>query len=168
VRFLEGPPLWRAVDEGVISKAALDAAFSAVPKSGRPDMREDKAAGLFLFEYVDGFTGAVLYLGCVGGTSIGLKLRGRAKPIATAFDERTEPRYPHFAYLLKAIERMVHTGTPTYPVERTLLTSGILDRALNSRAQGGKPLETPELAIMYQPADYPHAPHVDLQAPATT
>jgi len=162
VRFLEGPALWKVVDEGVISRAALDAAFAAVPKSGQPDMRQDKQAGLFLFEYVDGLTGAVLYLGCVGGTAIGLQLRGHAKPVATAFDERTEPRYPHFAYLLKAIERMVHTGKPTYPVERTLLTSGILDRALNSRAQGGKRLETPELEVTYQPVDYSHAPHVDL------
>ncbi len=162
VRFLEGPALWRAVDDGVISKQALEAAFAAVPKSGQPDMRQDKQAGLFLFEYVDGFTGAVLYLTCVGGTSIGVKLKGKPQPIATAFDERTEPRYPHFAYLLKAIELMVHTGQPTYPVERTLLTSGILDHALNSRAQGGKRLETPELEIKYQPVDYPHAPQVDL------
>ncbi len=163
VQFLEGPALWRAVDDGVISTAALNAAFAAVPKSGQPDMRQDKDAGLFLFEYVDGFIGAVLYLGCVAGTSIGLQLKGQANPLATAFDERTEPRYPHFAYLLKAIERMVHTGKPTYPVERTLLTSGILDRALNSRVLGGKRLDTPELAIQYQPVDYAHAPHVDLQ-----
>jgi len=165
VRFLEGPALWKAVDEGVISRAALDAAFAAVPKSGQPDMRQDKQAGLFLFEYVDGFTGAVLYLGCVGGTAIGLQLKGHAKPIGTVFDERTEPRFPHFAYLLKALERMIHTGKPTYPVERTLLTSGILDRALNSRAQGGQRLDTPELEITYQPVDYPHAPNVDLLVP---
>jgi hypothetical protein len=162
VRFLEGPALWKAIDEGVISQVALEAAFAAVPKDGHPDIRQDKDAGLFLFEYVDGFTGAVLHLDCVQGTSVGIKLKGRPQPLATAFDERTEPRYPHFAYLLKAIEKMIYTGRPTYPVERTLLTSGILDRALNSRAQSGKRLETPELLISYQPADYPHAPHVDL------
>lgn len=162
VRFLEGPALWKAVDEGVISQTVLDVAFAAVPKSGQSDMRQDSEAGLFLFEYVDGFTGAVLYLGCARGTSIGLKLRGQTEPIATTFDERTEPRYPHFAYLLKAIETMIYSGKPTYPVERTLLTSGILDRALNSRAQGGRRLETPELKIAYEPVDYAHAPHVSL------
>lgn len=167
VRFLEGPSLWRAIDDGAISKVALDAAFAAVPKTGQPDMRQDKQAGLFLFDYIDGFTGAVLYLSCVGGTSIGIKLKGKSDPLSTAFDERTEPRYPHFAYLLKAIETMIYTGRPTYPVERTLLTSGVLDRALHSRSQQGKRLETPELEIRYQPVAYPHAPHIDLMAPVT-
>jgi hypothetical protein len=165
VRLLEGPALWRAIDDGVVSKPALEAAFDVVTKTGQPDMRQDKDAALLLFEYIDGFTGALLHLQCVAGTSIGLTLKGRSQPMATAFNELTEPRFPHFAYLLKAIETMIHTGRPTYPIERTYLTGGILDRALNSRARGGQRLETPELAIEYQPVDYPHAPHVDLFAP---
>jgi hypothetical protein len=162
VQFLSGPAMWKVVDDGTVSQAALDAAFAVVPKQGQPDLRRDDQAGLFLFEYTDGLVGAVFMLGCVQGTAIGLKLKGRSTPIATAFDERTKPRHPHFAYLLKAIERMMHTGRPTYPVERTLLTSGILDRALTSRANGSRQLDTPELAIAYEPVDYPHAPHVDL------
>lgn len=165
VRFLEGEAIWKAVDAGAVSRKALDAAFEAVPKSGSPDIRKDKEAGLFLFEYADGLSGAVFMLGCVQGTSIGIELKGRPEPIATAFDERTTPRHPHFAYLLKAVERMFHTGQPTYPVERTLLTSGILDRVLTSRVEGGRWLMTPELEIAYTPAMYPHAPHVDLLAP---
>jgi hypothetical protein len=165
VRFLEGDAIWNAVDAGAVSKKALEAAFEAVPKSGKPDIRSDKQAGLFLFDYIDGLSGAIFMLGCVQGTSIGIVRKGHEEPIATAFDERTTPRHPHFAYLLKAVEKMFHTGKPTYPVERTLLTSGILDRVLTSRSEGGRWIMTPELGIEYVSANYPHAPHVDLLAP---
>lgn len=167
VRFLQGEEMWAAVDAGIVAQDLLDAALRVVPKSGQPDVRQDRDAGLFLFDYLDGFQGAVFMLGCVQGTAIGIRLADQAQPLATAFDERTEPHYPHFAYLLKAIERMVHTGQPTYPVERTLLTGGILDAALRSRAQGGPSLETPHLAIRYRPVAYPFAQQVDLNMPPT-
>jgi hypothetical protein len=47
------------------------------------------------------------------------------------------------------IEKMFESGQATYPVERTLLTSGTLDFALESRFQGYKKLETPELNVRY-------------------
>ena len=126
-------------------------------------MRKSEDAALFLFQYADGLVGSIVMLPTfAAGTAVGIKLKGQSQPIGVRFDERTEPRYPHFAWLLKGIERMVHTGRPVYPVERTLLTSGILDRALTSLAEGQKKLDTPELAIHYDPVDYPHAPQPDL------
>lgn len=162
VQYLDGDAMWNVLDEGLVSPDLFNAALAAVPKVRQGDVRDDPDAGLFLFRYNDGFLGALFMLQSVNRTSVALKLKGQAKPVATQFEERTEPAHPHFAYLLKGIERMIHTGRPSYPVERTLLTTGILDRALTSRFQDGKKLDTPELAIRYQPVAYPHAPHPDL------
>jgi hypothetical protein len=165
VQCLRGEAMWKAIDDGAVAKDLLDAALAVLPHHKDGDFRKDESSALFLFQYADGLPGAVLMLPTfVGGTSVALRLKGRSKPIATRFEERTEPHYPHFAYLLKAIERMVHSGRPSYPVERTLLTSGILDRALTSLAEGQKRLATPELAIEYKPADYPHAPEPKLDS----
>jgi hypothetical protein len=164
VQFLHGPDLWNAVDSGVVRQDVLDAAYAVVPKLNDRGMRADDQAALFLFEYADGLLAAQFMFQTVGRTAVALKLKGQRQPLATSFEERTMPSYPHFAYLLKAIERMMHTGRPSYPVERVLLTSGILDRALTSRLLGGEKLQTPELAITYQPVDYPHAPRPDLLA----
>jgi hypothetical protein len=164
VQCLQGDAMWQAVDDK-IPQDVLAAALAVTPKRDGVEMRGSRGATLFLFQYRDGLLGSILMLPAFSaGTAVAVRVRGQTQPIATRFDERTEPRYPHFAYLLKAIERMVHTGRPTYPVERTLLTSGILDRALTSLADGQKRLETPELAIRYQPVDYPNAPEPQLNA----
>jgi hypothetical protein len=165
VRCLQGKAMWEAIDDGTVAREVLGAALAVTPHRDGAEIRKSPGATLFLFQYADGLLGSVLMLpGFAAGTSVALRVKGKSQVVATRFDERTEPRYPHFAYLLKAIERMVHTGQPSYPVERTLLTSGVLDRVLTSLDGGQKRIDTPELAIQYQPADYPHAPRPDLQA----
>ena len=46
---------------------------------------------------------------------------------------------------------MFLTGKAPYPVERTLLTTGLTAAGVESLFAGQKRLETPHLAIRYQP-----------------
>ncbi|MBM4005144.1 MAG: hypothetical protein FJ295_17955 [Planctomycetes bacterium] len=162
VQCLQGREMWQALDDRLVSQEAFDAAFALV-KSQPDQLRQRDDSALFLFQYADGLLGAIFMLPVIAhGISVAVKLKGERKILATRFEERAEPRHPHFAYLLKGIERMMHMGRPSYPIERTYLSSGILDRALTSRSQQQKRLRTPELAIRYQPVDYPHAPLPDL------
>jgi hypothetical protein len=48
------------------------------------------------------------------------------------------------------IEQFVLTGKSALPIERTLLTSGLVVAGVDSLA-AGKRLDTPQLAIAYQP-----------------
>ena len=44
----------------------------------------------------------------------------------------------------------MHTGKAPWPVERTLLTSGLVDECLQSQMEGGARRETPHLDIKYE------------------
>lgn len=168
VECLEGEAIWQAVDQGRASGALLQRALEVVPTESGVDLRTLRGddVALLLFQYRDGPLGALFMLaGYAQGIGVAAELKNRPAPVAAYAEERAEPRYPHFACLTKGIEQMVLWGKPVYPVERTLLSGGILDRALHSKEQQGKRLETPELAISYQPVDYPFGDGIDLADP---
>ena len=56
-----------------------------------------------------------------------------------------------FSPLTNNMEKMFLTGKATYPVERTLLTTGLTAAGVDSLAAGQTRLNTPHLAIRYQP-----------------
>jgi hypothetical protein len=47
------------------------------------------------------------------------------------------------------IEELFATGKAPYPVERTLIVSGMLESCLTSKIQDHKRLETPHLNVRY-------------------
>ncbi|HTE20819.1 MAG TPA: hypothetical protein VK689_20835 [Armatimonadota bacterium] len=69
--------------------------------------------------------------------------------LATEFYLQNSPPHSHFSYLSLNVEQMFLTGKATYPVERTLLTTGVLEAALESRYQGHVRVETPYLDVRY-------------------
>jgi hypothetical protein len=55
-----------------------------------------------------------------------------------------------FNPLARHIEELVLTGQTPYPVERTLLTSGMVIGGVESLAQGGVAYETPKMGVAYR------------------
>lgn len=167
VQCLRGPAMWKALDEGRWSKKLLDAVLPIVPAHAKEDVRKatskDKEAAVFLIEYRDGFKAAVavlngwIYDGPGGSFIFGGQIKGKDKPVATQFYTQEPDPYAHFIFLLKAIDNMIQTGHPPYPIERTLLTTGILDAIMTSAHEKERVVETPHLAIAYKPTDWPFA-----------
>ena len=63
-----------------------------------------------------------------------------------------------FNPLVHHIETLFKTGTPPYPVERTLLTTGVLAAAVDSLHEGQKRIDTPDLrrrAVLVPSANRP-------------
>jgi hypothetical protein len=153
----------KLLEDGTIRRDLLEAALERSHSDRQAwDSLPIPETAIFVIQYADGLRVPILMLNDrARAITVAYQTRG-GPAIATRAEERPEPRYPHFAYLLKGIETMIWTGQPTYPVERTLLSAGLLDRFLVCRKNPGMPRLTPELAIAYKPVDYPHAPHIDL------
>jgi hypothetical protein len=167
VTAVQGDALWQAERDGKWSRPLLEAALAAMPDKPQ-DKLEDKlrdTAAFYLVEHRDGLnTTVAMANGIAKHFAVALKLRGRPDPLAICFRMEEEAPYGHFAYLLHAIEEMIHTGKPSYPVERTLLATGVLDAAMHSLAEGGKRLATPELDMRYEAVDWPFADRLKLGA----
>jgi hypothetical protein len=167
VQCLQAEAMWQALDQGRWSKRLLEAALALVPAHAAGDIRELTArtqdAAVFLIEYRDGLKAAVampngwVHEGDGGAFVFAGQLKGQDKPAATHFYLQQPDPFAHFAYLVKAIDATIQTGHAVYPVERTLLTTGILDAAMTSKFEQHRRVETPHLAIRYHPTDWPFA-----------
>lgn len=159
VQAVQGDAIEQALAAGRWSEDLFAAAVATTPPpaGGHPKKMSDKTV-FYLIEYRDGLKAAVaMETGMAPQFAFAGRLGGEPQPAATCFRLQDGKPYGHFAFLVQAIDQMIHTGKPSYPVERTLLTTGVLDALLHSHAAGGKPVETPELDIRYEPVDWPFA-----------
>jgi hypothetical protein len=158
IRTLGGEEIAKGLERGDWSEELLKAALAVSPGSPALDLKKLTQGAFYQIEYRDGLKATVAMAnGVAREFAFAARLKGEKDPVATWYQLDEERPYAHFALLLRAIEHMIHTGKPAYPVERTLLSTGVLDVALHSLAEGGKRHETPELNIKYQPADWPFA-----------
>ena len=151
VQCLRGKDAWDAAGAGQWDRTLLDAALAAVPGKRRGKVEEaDRDALVYLVEYADGLQG-VAYLSPrhVREFAFAGRVKGSARPRACWF-ELPLPQRDHFSFLVGNVARMMVSGKPSYPVERTLLTTGMLAFLIDSKAAGHKRLPTPELALEYR------------------
>jgi hypothetical protein len=158
VTYLEGNAVWQAARAGRWSRELAEAGCAAIRhKRGQALEEIFPNPALFLIEYRDGFRGSVLMRTIGAGDletfAYAARIDGEIHACEVFLPE--EP-HAHFSYLSLNVEEMMITGQPTWPVERTLLTTGVLEAALESRYRGHVRLETPYLNIQYR--SFQHIP----------
>ncbi|MFT5466714.1 MAG: hypothetical protein ACI8UO_001814 [Verrucomicrobiales bacterium] len=103
----------------------------------------------YRFEYRDGLRATMLLMnGLVGDFTFAAKLKGEAKPLSTLFHLPPVPNVVYSAALMSKAEETFMTGKAPYPVERTLLTGGLVEAGCQSLVKGER-LETPHLKVEY-------------------
>ncbi len=169
VTCLKGAAVWEAAQQGAWPRDLADAALARIDDKPAGTMEDLTPEPLLVrVEYRDGFTGYILML-----TNYVQHFAYAARPVtggvvSTLFRLASPQPYPHFSYLSLNIEEMFVTGKPSYPVERTLLTTGVLEAALDSRHQGSVRIETPHLDVRYRaPESIPWRPHDPRPGPAS-
>ena len=167
VQLIEGDAVWKAGEEGRWSKELLVSALSrsdspmgATVTDGRTqDMvangeirRITPHPAAYFIEYRDGLKATLLMVdGALKDYVFAARLKGAKAPVSTQFFLSPVPNVTYSACLVDKIEEMITTGVAPYPVERTLIVSGMLESCLTSKVQGNSRLETPHLSVRYSP-----------------
>lgn len=111
----------------------------------------------YRFEYADGLKATMLLMnGLVNDFTFAARLKGQADPLSTLFYLPPVPNVVYSAALMSKVERMFETGKATYPVERTLLTTGLVEAGMKSLANQQQRIETPHLNVRYQVTPQSH------------
>jgi hypothetical protein len=153
VRCLEGPAVWEAQRQGAFDEKLLRAALDRLerpPPAEKPLAELVPQPVLWTIEYDDGLKASVLTLNDAVGQWAAAWRDGDDRISSTLFWTQEERPLMHFTYLVQGIDEMVHTGRASWPAERTLLTSGVLDALLISKKESHRLLETPHLKFAYR------------------
>ena len=155
VQCLAGDAVWDAMDKGLYDPKVFQAAWDSLPGDrGEPRLRKSVPEPIaFILEYADGLRAFILELnGAVGQWTGAWRYRDSGKIESAQFYTQEARPGMHFTLLLNGIEKMILSGEPSWPVERTLMSSGALDALLQSRLDGGRRHQTPHLQFSYQSA----------------
>ena len=173
---IRGDAVWKAMESGSWANGGwdpklFDACLSRTQTLAQPatfshryptpaQIREwVKEPVAYRFEYADGVKATMLLMnGLVGDFTFAARIKGQAEPLSMLFYLPPVPNVVYSAELMSKAEETFMTGKAPYPIERTLLTTGLVEAGVRSLGTGQKRLETPHLAIRYQaPKESTHA-----------
>jgi hypothetical protein len=167
VRGLRGESVWKAMDVGNWDAGGFEirlfeACLCRSQTLAQPETFSDryptpsqmrewvKSPAAYRIEYSDGTKASMLLLnGLVGDFTFAARLKGNPEPLSTLFYLPPNPNVVYSAALMSKAEETFLTGKTPYPIERTLLTTGLVEACVRSLGTGQKRIETPHLAIRY-------------------
>lgn len=155
VQCLLGDAAWKAIDERMVDPDLFAAALKRDPryeKGGTIDRKAVRQPKLMIVNYKDGLRAFLIEVNdAMGNWTAAWRYQADRRIESTLFWTQEGRPAAHFTVMLHAIEKMMLTGEPVWPAERTLLTSGTLDALLQSQSRGGASIATPYLNVVYQP-----------------
>ena len=168
VHALKGDAVWKAMEAGDWKSGGwnprlFEACLSRSQTLEQPETFSDryptpdqtrawvKEPIAYRIEYADGLKSTMLLMnGLVGDFTFAAQLAGEPEPLSTLFYLPPNPNVVYSAALMSKAEETFTTGKSPYPIERTLLTSGLVEACVRSLGEGQKRLETPHLNVRYR------------------
>jgi hypothetical protein len=168
VQAYRGESFWKAHQEGVWPKDLVEAAlcrshtlkparegFNHVFPSAEEMRLLVKDPVAYRYEHQDGLICTMLLMGgLVEDFNFAARLDGRPGILSTQMYLPMPPARTSlanfFSPLVNNFEQMYLTGKETYPLERTLLTTGLTAAGVESLFRQQAKYDTPHLAIAYQ------------------
>ncbi len=168
IRGIRGASVWKAMEAGRWEAGGWDprlfeACLSRTHTLAQPPTFSDRYPNpeqirewvkdpvAYRIEYNDGTRATMLLMnGLVTDFTFAARLKGQAEPLSTLFYLPPNPNVVYSAMLMSKAEELFLTGRPPYPIERTLLTTGLVEACVRSLGTGQAHIETPQLGFSYQ------------------
>jgi hypothetical protein len=168
LQALRGDAVWKAMQAGTWASGGCDGKLLAACLARSQTLAQSPTTShryptieqmhawvkepiAYRFEYADGVKATMLLLnGLVDDFTFAARIRGRAEPLSTLFYLPPNPNVTYSAELMSKAEETFLTSRAPYPVERTLLTTGLVAACMKSLASNQKRIETPHLSVRYQ------------------
>ncbi len=154
VQCLVGDAVWQAARDRLWNPDLVTVALRPELGEAASNWRSTSASPyLILVHYKDGLVAPLV---TVPGNHwcFACRVRGESASRGCQFDVGPWVNRNLFKALSHAIQHLFVTRQAAYPIERTLLTTGITEAVMQSRSRKGDLVPTPHLEFGYQPVDF--------------